>query len=221
MLEELNLTFKKWNAYCEEHSTPPSPILRELERETHLKTLAPQMLSGPIQGQFLRLLSLLMQPEKILEIGTFTGYAALCLAEGLPENGRLYTVEGNEEIAYITRKYIRKAGLEDKVELHIGDAKEWLPQLQETFDLVFIDAGKNDYALYYDLVIEKVRPGGLILADNVLWSGKVVAGEKDADTLAIQAFNEKILRDERVENLLLPLRDGLMIIRKREVRSRK
>jgi caffeoyl-CoA O-methyltransferase len=215
MLEEISLAFKKWNAYCEGHSSPPSPLLRELERETHLKTLAPQMISGPLQGQFLRFLSLLMQPKRILEIGTFTGYAALCLAEGLPEDGKLFTVEGNKEIAYLTRKYIRKAGLEEKVILHIGDAKSWIPGLEETFDLVFIDAGKNDYALYYDLVIPRLRPGGIILADNVLWSGKVVDKAEDPDTLAIQAFNDKVLNDPAVENLILPLRDGLMMIRKK------
>jgi len=205
---------KALHTYCEQHSTAPSKVLYQLERETHLKTLAPQMLSGPLQGRLLSLLSKMIRPKRILEVGTFTGYAALSLAEGLSDEGRLHTIEVNPELEYLIRKYIRKAGLENQITLHMGDAEEVIPQLEERFDLVFLDAGKRDYDRHYDLVIEKVNPGGLILADNVLWSGKVVDAEYDQDTHEIDAFNKKILADERVENLILPIRDGLQIARK-------
>lgn len=205
---------KQLTAYCEAHTTPPSDVLYQLERETHLKTLSPQMISGPLQGQLLRFISLIAQPKRILEIGTFTGYAAICLAQGLPEEGMLHTIEANKELEYLIRSYIQRAGLEQKIQLHIGDAKAILPTLDEHFDLVFLDAGKQDYALYYDLVIEKINLGGLLLADNVLWSGKVVQPKKDTDTQILDAFNKKVQADERVENLILPIRDGLLIARK-------
>jgi len=208
-------TLKALTKYCEQHSTPPSKILYELKRETHLKTLAPQMLSGPLQGRLLSLISKLVRPKRILEIGTFTGYAALCLAEGLSEDGLLHTIEANRELEYLIRKYIKKAGLEQKIVLHLGGAEQVIPTLEEQFDLVFIDAGKQDYGLHYDLVIEKVNSGGLILADNVLWSGKVVHKKHDKDTRLIDAFNKKILADQRVENLTLPIRDGLLLARKK------
>jgi len=210
----MNFSLKKLTNYCLDHSTLPTKILQELERETNLKTLAPQMISGALQGQLFSLLSKMMQPKAILEIGTFTAYATICLAQGLQENGVLHTIEGNEELEYLIRKYLAKAQLEDKVQLHIGDAKQIVPILEEQFDLVFIDAGKNDYGLYYDLVFEKVKIGGFILADNVLWSGKVVQQKHDRDTQTIDAFNKKIQRDSRIENLLLPIRDGLFLIRK-------
>ncbi len=215
MLDEVSLAFKHWNSYCEQKTTPLSTVLKELERETHLKTLAPQMLSGPLQGQLLRMISLMLRPKKILEIGTFTGYAALCLVDGLAPGGMLYTVEVNPELEWIIRKYIKKSENEERIHLHIGDARHYLPGLNHQFGLVFIDAGKMDYSLYYDLVIDKVEVGGIILVDNVLWSGKVVEGSKDADTVNMRAFNDKVQADERVDNLLLPLRDGLMIIRKK------
>ncbi|MCG8328859.1 MAG: O-methyltransferase [Chitinophagales bacterium] len=205
--------------YCERLSTPPSQVLYELERETHLKTLAPQMLSGKLQGQLLQLISQLQQPQRILEIGTFTGYASICLAQGLAEEGILHTIEANPELEYIIRKYIAKAGLEKKINLHIGNAKNIIPGLKEQFDLIFLDAGKQHYAFYYDLVFDMVKPGGLILADNVLWSGKVTDAElvkKDADTRLLHEFNVKVQQDKRVENVLLPLRDGLLVVRKRE-----
>jgi len=204
--------------YCEQHSSPPDPLLYELERETHLKTLAPQMLSGRLQGQLLQLISRLQQPRLALEIGTFTGYAAICLAQGLKEDGRLHTIEVNPELEYLIRKYLKKAGLEEKVLLHIGDAQKVIPTIAGNFDLVFLDAGKQHYAFYYDLVIDRLNPGGLILADNVLWSGKVTDPEqraRDADTRKLHEFNQKIQQDERVENLMLPLRDGLLIVRKK------
>lgn len=206
---------KQLHAYCEAHTTPPGDVLYELERETHLKTLAPQMLSGHLQGQFLALLSKLMRPQAILEIGTFTGYAAICLAQGLAENGVLHTIEANQELEHFIRKYIAKAGLEDKIQLHIGRAEHVIPALNLLFDIVFIDAGKQQNAQFYDLVFNKVNTGGLIIIDNVLWSGKVLSEEEeDEDTQAIQAFNRKVHEDPRVENLMLPVRDGVLIARK-------
>lgn len=201
--------------YCIDHSTPVSDVLYQLERETHLKTLAPQMLSGPLQGQLMALISKLTQPRAILEIGTFTGYAALCLAQGLAGDGVLHTIEVNPELEDLIRKYIGKAGLEERIVLHIGDATAIVPELDLEWDLVFIDAGKLHNAHYYDLVIDRVRSGGRILVDNLLWRGKVLAPEQDRDTLLIHQFNEKVQADERVENLLLPLRDGLMMIWKK------
>jgi len=201
--------------YCEAHTSPLSPLLKELERETYLKTLAPQMLSGPLQGQLLRFLSLLLQPAAILEIGTFTGYSALCLVEGLRPGGILHTIEANPELEYLIRKFLSKAGMEEKILLHIGKAEEVIPALTENFDLVFIDAGKQDYGLFYDLIIDRVRPGGLLLADNVLWSGKVLNPGNDADALALHAFNDRVQADDRVENLMLPVRDGLLVMRKK------
>lgn len=208
----------EWNkalhAYCEAHSTAPSAVLNELERETHLKTLAPQMLSGRLQGQLLKLLCLIFQPKSVLEIGTFTGYAAISMAEGIPEGSVLHTIEVNEELEYLIRKYIDKAGMNDKIQLHIGDAQIIVPSLAETFDMAFIDAGKRDYVKFYEMVLEKIRPGGLIFADNVLWSGKVLEESKDQDTNMLKDFNRMIQEDVRVENVLLPIRDGLVIVRK-------
>ncbi len=200
--------------YCQSHTSPLSPLLHELERETHLKTLAPQMLSGPLQGQLLRFLSLLLQPAAILEIGTFTGYSALCLAEGLQAGGVLHTIEANPELEYLIRKYVARAGMEECIQLHIGRAEDIIPSLEGNFDLVFIDAGKQEYGLFYDLLIDRVRPGGLILADNVLWSGKVLDPGNDADAQALHAFNERVQADGRVENLMLPVRDGLLVMRR-------
>ncbi|MEM9917120.1 MAG: class I SAM-dependent methyltransferase, partial [Bacteroidota bacterium] len=174
-----------------------------------------QMSSGPLQGAFLRLLCQLYQARHILEIGTFTGYAALCMADGMPDDGLLQTIEANDEMEYLIRKYIKKAGMEERIRLHIGQAQQIIPQLTTRFDLVFIDAGKKDYAYYYDLVFDKVNIGGLILADNVLWDGKVTLPEvQDEDTRMMRAFNRRIQEDSRVENLLLPLRDGVIIARK-------
>ncbi len=203
--------------YCMAHSTLQPPVLHDLERETHLKTLAPQMISGHLQGQLLRLLSILKQPTSILEIGTFTGYSAICLAAGLQNGGILHTIEANEELESLIRKYVEMAGLKDRIRLHIGDAKAIIPQLNVTFDIVFIDAAKNDYAFYYDLVFDLVNPGGLIIADNVLWSGKVMEKKQEKDAALLDAFNKKIHADNRVENILLPIRDGLIIARKKPV----
>ena len=197
--------------YCIAHTTLKPPILYELERETYLKTLAPQMSSGHLQGQFLRFLSKMKQPKTILEIGTFTGYSAICMASGLVEGGVLHTIEVNEELEHIIMKYVEQSGLTEKINLHIGDAKKIIPSLNLTYDMVFLDAGKNDYAFYYDLVFEQVNPGGLIIADNVLWSGKVMEKKQRKDAALLDAFNKKIHADDRVENILLPVRDGLII----------
>lgn len=210
----MNETIDLLTAYCERLSTPPNPVLKELERETHLKTLAPQMMSGHLQGHLLRLLCRLKQPKCVLEIGTFTAYATICLAEGLPADGILHTIEANPEMAHIIEKYIQKAGLAERVQSHIGRAEEIIPQLNQRFDFVFLDAGKLDYGMFYDLLIDQINPGGLILADNVLWSGKVVQSTKDKDTAALHAFNKKINQDPRVENIILPIRDGLLIAQK-------
>jgi len=200
--------------YCIAHTTLEPSLLYGLERETYLKTLAPQMSSGHLQGQFLRFISKIKKPETILEIGTFTGYSAICLASGLKEGGMLHTIEVNEELETMIRKYIEIASLKNKINLHIGDAKEIIPKLNLTYDIVFIDAGKIDYAFYYDLIIDMMNPEGLIIADNVLWSGKVMKKKQNKDTSLLDAFNQKIHADERVENLLLPIRDGLLLARK-------
>jgi predicted O-methyltransferase YrrM len=201
--------------YCEAHSSPLPDVLYALERETNLKTLSPQMMSGKLQGGLLRLLSSLLRPRVALEIGTFTGYGALCLAEGMASGGTLHTIEANPELEHIIRKHIGIAGREAVVQLHIGKAQEIIPKLPGVFDLVFIDAGKQDYAAYYDLIIERVVPGGLILADNVLWGGKVLATATDQDTRTMQGFNDTLAADPRVEVLMLPLRDGLTIARRK------
>lgn len=202
------------NKYCEAHTTSPSPLLRDLLRETHLKTLAPQMASGPLQGALLSFISQMIRPKSILEIGSFTGYATLCLLKGLAAEGIIHTIEVNKELAYIIKKYIKRAGAGDRIQLHIGKAEDIIPVLKTSFDLVFIDAGKMYYPQYYDLVIDRVNTGGYILADNVLWSGKVLHAVKDRDSEILDFFNKKIQNDPLVENILLPIRDGLMIARK-------
>ncbi len=211
----MNFSLKKITDYCEKCTTLQPEHLYELERETNLKTLAPQMISGHYQGHLLKMFSKMIRPKYILEIGTFTGYAAQCLADGLVENGQLHTIEANEELRYIIENGFKKANLSEKITLHIGDAKKIIPTLDMVFDIVFIDAGKIDYSLYFDLIIDKVRSGGLIMADNVLWSGKVVMANQDKDTKALHDFNLKIQNDARVENTILPIRDGIMMMLKK------
>jgi caffeoyl-CoA O-methyltransferase len=203
-------------AYADAHTTPESEGLRRLNRDTHAHVLRPRMLSGHMQGRFLAMISQMIRPRRILEIGTYTGYSALCLAEGLLPDGRLITLDNNEELEAFVRNHWTESPYATQMELRIGQAAELIPTLNESFDLVFIDADKENYALYYDLIFDQVRPGGFILADNVLWSGKVVQPVKasDRDTQAVLAFNQKIHNDTRVENVLLPLRDGLMLVRK-------
>ena len=204
------------NKYCEEHSSPPSQLLYELDRETHLKTLAPQMLSGHLQGRFLSLLSRMLRPRYILEIGTFTGYAAICLAEGLVEGGILHTIEVNPELEYLIKKYLEKGKLEHKITSHIGNAKIIIPTLDvPEYDLVFIDAGKKDNDYYYELMLPKVRKGGILIVDNVLWDGKVTHQLNDSITKQISHFNQKIKEDTRVDNLMLPIRDGMLMMIKK------
>jgi len=210
----MHLVSEVLEKYIEQFSSAEDEVLRELSRETHLKVQMPQMVSGNIQGQFLDMISRLIQPKRILEIGTFTGYSAICLAKGLTSDGLLYTIDVNEELQPMCAKYFEKANLSSKIKHLIGDARQIIPQLNETFDLVFIDADKINYSNYYDLVFDKVRPGGYIIADNVLWSGKVLDEKKDKDTLAIHRYNEKLVRDERVKNFILSLRDGLNIVQK-------
>ncbi len=205
---------KKINAYCEAHTTLPLPALYELERETHLRTLSPQMISGKVQGQLLALLTSLAQPKMALEIGTFTGYASLCIAQGLPPGGVLHTIEINPELAHISRKYFEKAGLADRIVAHVGDARQVIPSLGLNFDFVFLDAAEFDYQACYEMLVEKLNPGALLIADNVLWDGKVAANAKDADTVNIDQFNKMIHADPRVENLMLPVRDGVLVVRK-------
>lgn len=204
------------NAYCSNHSSELEDILHQLERETHLKTLAPQMLSGHLQGAFLQLFSRLKQPKTIVEIGTFTGYSAICLAQGLAPDGILHTIDVNPEYKYLADKYFERAGVAHQINAHIGAAQDILPTIEGEYDLVFIDATKVDYADFYDLVIDKVVKGGYIIADNTLWYGKVLDTNKnnDTSTVAIDQYNKKVLQDPRVKNLLLPIRDGLMIAEK-------
>jgi len=202
--------------YITDHSSPEDDLLKRLNRETHLKVLNPRMLSGHVQGRFLEMISKMIRPQRILEIGTYTGYSAICLAKGLAGNGILHTIEVNPELEEFAKRYFREAGLESQIIQHGGDALELLPQIDETFDLVFIDAAKESYLDYYHLIFDKVRKGGFILADNALWDGKVVDPNQvqDKETQGIIAFNDFIRKDDRVENVLLSLRDGIMIIRK-------
>jgi predicted O-methyltransferase YrrM len=203
-------------SYCEAHTTPPEPLLTALERETHLRTLSPQMLSGALQGQLLRFISLLLRPAQILEIGTFTGYSAICLASGLPEHGHLHTIEVNDELAPLIRRYIAQSARANQITLHVGDAASIVPTLEGPFDLVLLDAGKLDYPDHYNMVLPMIRPGGFLLADNVLWDGKVVRQETDQTAAVLHAFNQQIHADPSVENVLLPVRDGLMLVRKKD-----
>lgn len=201
--------------YATAHSGTEPELLQELARETHLKTTMPRMLSGHLQGRFLSFISKLVQPELILEIGTFTGYAALCLAEGLKPNGKLITIDTNDETSSIAKRYFSRSPYGPQIELRTADAMEEIHNIAGPFDLVFIDADKENYSNYFNLIIGKMRKGGLIIADNVLWSGKVVQPVKpnDRETIALMAFNEMAGKDERVEPFLLPLRDGLMMMR--------
>lgn len=215
ILLPLSTMFDSTLDYCQAHTSPVRAVLAELERATHLRTLSPQMLSGAYQGMLLRFFSAMIRPRRILEIGTFTGYSTICLADGLPADGLLYTIEANDELGWLIREYLQKAGVAEKVHLHLGDATSIIPTLAETFDLVFIDAGKLDYARHYALAMDKLRLGGFLLADNVLWDGKVAHGDRqDATAQVLRDFNLMVMRDVRVENILLPVRDGVMVVRK-------
>lgn len=212
--QHANLSEKEVYAYCEKNSQPLDELLQKLERETHLKTLAPQMLSGHLQGHFLEEIAHLSGATRALEIGTFTGFSAICIARGLQGDGQLITLEANPEFNPIAVSYFRAAGLDKKIIPMVGDALEIIPELDGTFDLVFIDANKKEYLDYYHAVLPKVRIGGLILVDNVLWDGKVLNPKGDNDAEAIVAFNEYVRTDAHVRVLMTPLRDGLSMIRK-------
>jgi caffeoyl-CoA O-methyltransferase len=198
------------------HTENESDLLRSLNRETHANILNPRMLSGHLQGRFLSMISKMIRPDRILEIGTYTGYSALCLCEGLQPGGKITTIDINEELETFTRKFFESTSFSTSIEYIIGNALDILPGLHDTFDLVFIDADKINYSSYFELCLEKVRSGGFIIADNVLWSGKVVQpGIKiDKDTQALLDFNKMVHEDSRVSNILLPIRDGLMILQK-------
>ncbi len=202
--------------YAVTHTSAEDEVLYRLYRETNLTTVYPNMLSGHLQGRFLEMISHMIKPARILEIGTFTGYSAICLARGLGQNGLLHTIDINDELADVALKYFRLAGLEDRIILHTGDACKVIPTLDERFDLVFIDGDKEQYEAYYKALFPKVKTGGFILADNVLWGGKVVADHVtgDKETQGIHKFNTFVMQDARIEKMLLPLRDGIFILRK-------
>ena len=198
-------------AYCE----PESELLKRIDRETQLKVLMPRMISGHYQGRVLSMLSKMLAPKRILEIGTFTGYATLCLAEGLAKDGKLYTLDINIELEDMVRRNFADSEFNSQIDYILGDATQTVAALDEVFDLVFIDADKKNNGTYYDLIFDKIRPGGIIIVDNVLWSGKVLSNQQDKDTKNITTFNDKLVADTRVEQLILPVRDGLFVIRKK------
>ena len=208
---------REMEQYILDHIDEEGELLTELNRLTHLKMIHPRMISGHLQGKILRMFSLMIRPKRILEIGTFTGYSAICLAQGLSEDGHLHTIEHNDEIVDIPIKYFEKFNLNNKITLHVGDAKKIIPNLTESFDLVFIDGEKSEYVDYYHLIFDKVVPGGFIIADNIFWSGKILSDEASNDyfTKGIKMFNDLIKNDIRVEKVILPIRDGLMILRKK------
>ena len=209
----MNFINSEIEKYCLEFSSKESKLLKKLSRETHHKIMMSRMMSSHYMGLFLKLISSLKKPKKILEIGMFTGYSTICLANELQENGELHTIEINEEVIDFSSKFIQESKLEKKIHIHQGDAKDIISKMKKKFDLIFIDADKKNYCLYYDLCVPKLKKGGHILIDNVLWNGKVIQeiNQKDIDTKEIIKLNKKITEDKRVENILLPIRDGLMI----------
>ena len=207
---------EKIEQYACNHTQEENIVLAELNRETWAKVLIPRMLSGHLQGRALSMFSKMIRPQCILEIGTYTGYSAICLSEGLQEGGKLYTIDINEELKSMSSNYFEKAGISKNVVQYVGNALEIIPKIKDEFDLVFIDADKENYSNYFKIVIEKMPVGGFIIADNVLWSGKVVeeVNDKDQETKALKEFNTLVHNSERVENILMPIRDGLMICQK-------
>ncbi|WP_299368039.1 O-methyltransferase [Winogradskyella sp.] len=203
--------------YIIAHSEQEPELLQQLTRETYQKVLQPIMLSGPYQGRVLSIISKLIRPKSILELGTFTGYSTLCLAEGLTNDGQIHTIDINEELYDFQRKYFDKSGFGSQIIQHVGNALDIIPTLAKTFDLVFIDADKPNYSHYFHLTIDKLNPGGIILSDNVLWYGKVIepTEEKDISTKAVVEYNTLLKNDDRVETIILPIRDGLTISRKK------
>lgn len=211
----MNFLPEKIDQYVVEHSQKEPQLLRELSKETWQKVLNPRMLSGAFQGRILSMISKLIRPKNVLEIGTYTGYSAICIAEGLADGGMIDTLDVNEELEDLQNKYFEKTSYRNQIKQHFGNALEIIPALDKKFDLVFIDADKSNYTNYFNLVIDKMNPGGVILSDNVLWSGKVVESlhPKDTDTKALLEYNLLLSSDERVETVLLPIRDGLTISR--------
>ncbi|MFY0653018.1 MAG: O-methyltransferase [Cyclobacteriaceae bacterium] len=204
--------------YSERHTTPEPELLKKINRDTYVNILHPRMLSGQMQGRMLSMLSYMIQAKSILEIGTFTGYSAICLAEGLAPDGNVITLDINEELEDRVRGYFSESDFADQIDYRVGNALEIIPELDSSFDLVFIDADKENYKTYYEMVLDKMPSGGIIIADNVLWSGKVLGDhikKIDKDTKALIEFNDWVQKDERVENVLFPVRDGLMVIRKK------
>lgn len=202
--------------YIETFSTPEDPVLEDLYRQTHIRFINPNMISGHLQGKFLEFISFMIKPENILEIGTFTGYSAICLSKGLRPGGKLITIELNDELTSFAHSYFCRAGVESKITQLIGKAQDIIPGLDLMFDLVFLDADKREYIEYFKLIIDKVNPGGFILADNVLWGGKVVEDEtNDPQTRGIINFNTMIRNETKIEDVIIPIRDGLMLIRKK------
>ena len=206
-----------FDEYLLSHTSETNSILNDLYRETNLKILMPRMLAGPLQGKFLEMISCMIKPMSILEIGTYTGYSAICLSAGLADGGMIHTIEKNPELKAIAEKYFEKAGLTKKIKYYLGNAVKIIPDINEQFDLVFMDADKKNYLNYYKQIFDKVKTGGFIIADNALWDKKVLIkpDPRDKGTLGIIEFNDFIQNDDRVENMLLPLRDGLMIVRKK------
>ncbi|HLF36134.1 MAG TPA: O-methyltransferase [Cyclobacteriaceae bacterium] len=201
--------------YAEEHTSPESGILKEIDRETHVNNLFPRMLSGHYQGRFLSMISSIIKPACILEIGTYTGYSAICLTEGLAEGGKIHSIEINAELEGTIRRNLERAGVSDRVLLYFGEALKIIPSMNQQFDLVFLDADKINYGAYYELLIRQMKPGAIMIADNVLWSGKVINKEdRDKEAAKLRDFNDRVNDDARVENILLPIRDGIMLIRK-------
>ena len=212
----MNFIEERVEEYSMLHTTKESELLNKIDRETHLEVLRPRMLSGHFQGRILSMLSKMISPNRILEIGTYTGYSALCLAEGLMEDGKLYTIDINEELEDRVRQYFLESNYNQQIDFVIGDALHLIPRLNESWDIVFIDADKKNYTKYFNMVVASVKSGGYIIADNVLWSGKVVEKDHlDEDTLALRVFNDTLSKDPRFEVVLLPVRDGLLIARKK------
>jgi predicted O-methyltransferase YrrM len=213
----MNFIDPKVEAYATSASTPEPILLQQLTRETNLKTYMPRMLSGHLQGRILSMLSKLVQPKLIVEVGTFTGYSATCLAEGLAANGKLITFEISDEVAVLAQRHFEAAGISDKIETRVGNAVELLKEISEPVDLVFIDADKENYSIYWDILFPKLRSGGIIIADNVLWSGKVLEPENqhDEETRGLIELTKKALAEKNAEQVLLPVRDGLLVIRKK------
>ncbi len=206
---------KDLQEYIDNHTSDEGELLKRLDRETHLKIMMPRMLSGKVQGRFLSFISKILRPKKILEIGTYTGYATICLSEGLSDDGEIITIDKNEELKDMVNSYFKEAGIDKQVRFMLGNAMDIIPDINEKFDIIFIDADKVNYLNYYEMCISKLSDNGILIADNVLWSGKITDQKADKSTKALQEFNDKVQSDSGVENILVSIRDGLMILRKK------